>query len=160
MDTPIPFDWESTPIELKTNAARDSGKSLGVVFKAEGSAYAVYLTVTFNSAPTYKIGGCLNIEKGFDKALPTGGEMIWRFTKTRTKDGKIIVQMHCNDEEMVNFELSDSACPYEDVGTTWKDYWLLKAAKIRFRQGDNANEHYRAYTGESNKILTICVSIL
>ena len=159
MDTPIPFDWESTPIELKTNAARDSGKSLGVVFKAEGSAYAVYLTVTFNSAPTYKIGGCLNIEKGFDKALPTGGEMIWRFTKTRTKDGKIIVQMHCNDEEMVNVELSDTVCPYKSVfGMTWRDRWLLKPDTMKFIGDFTAIEVYRAYkTGE---ILTMCLSIL
>jgi hypothetical protein len=123
----IPFDWETTPIELKTNAARDSGKKLAVDFRTSNQNTGA-LSVTFNSdAPTYQIGFCSNQIK-FDKALPASGEMIWRFTKIRTSDKKIIVQMHCNDKEMVNVELSDTVCPVEMYGgLTWKDYWFKKA---------------------------------
>ena len=90
-------------------------------------------------------------QKSFETPLPVipeGGEMIWRFTKTKTSDGDIMLQFHCNDKEMLNVKLDEKTCDsryYKDNG--WKKYWGADVEKVMFAYNSNI-DYFRAYKGE------------
>merc|ERR1712176_1555403 len=100
----IDFDWEETPLEIRTNSLLGSGDQIKVRFLTEEGNPAGNLKIKFDDNASYFITDCMNKKKGFKLPSSEDGEYIWRVTKA---DGRIIV--HCNGEEVINVSYADSA---------------------------------------------------
>ena len=104
----------------------------------------------FTSSPKYLIPLCTSW-MDFPTELPNAKEKIWRITKTQTSES-ILLQIHCNDVELLNLSLSDSTC---NGDKRWKKYWPRKVNAITFNPfTDNASDFYRS--SKSGKYLNQC----
>jgi len=144
------IDWESTPFEVIPSASvRDeSGKVIILQFyKASGASAGQFIIYFLASGPEYFISFCMR-KKSFETSLPVipeGGEMIWRFTKTKTSDSDIMLQFHCNDKEMLNVKLDEKTCDDRNYkNNEWKKYWGADVEKTMFAYNSNI-DYFRAY---------------
>jgi len=148
----IDYDLESTPIEIKTTTASNSGESIGVKFFDSQKGQVGSYMVLFNTAkdPSYSIGGCHG-DKPFDSfpTVPQGENMIWRFSKIvdDSAPDDITIQIHCNDNKLVDHKLSDTICTQQPNGAWKQTYWSKSVKKISFDTGvGSKSEFYRGYT--------------
>lgn len=155
----IPFEWDKTPIEIKTTQAKDSDKSISLKFfmadkKTTAAGVAVKLASTI---PTYTLAGCSgNVQSPNPIPDAIAGELVWKFTKTQlpSKDpnGKpndpkvVIVTIECNGKEIVTVRLSDTVCTQFPNGQ-WRVNWNVDVGNVFFDPNvDSASEFYRAVT--------------
>merc|ERR1712003_45808 len=129
----IEFDWEETPLEIRTTSSPGSGDQIRVRFLTEDRNQAGNLKIKFDNPPSYFIPGCMNSKKEFELPSSEDGEYIWRVTKA---DGRIIV--HCNGEEVINVSYADSA------KVACREMWSEDTEAIEFMEEDNASDGYRA----------------
>merc|ERR1712176_361600 len=129
----IEFDWEETPLEIRTNSLLGSGDQIKVRFLTEEGSPAGNLKIKFDDNASYFITDCMNKKKGFKLPSSEDGEYIWRVTKA---DGRIIV--HCNGEEVINVSYADSA------KAACREMWSKDTEAIEFMEEDNASDGYRA----------------
>lgn len=153
----IPFEWDKTPIEIKTTQAKDSEKSISLkFFKADGATPAGGVAVKFASPnPTYVIPGC-RVPMPLTNPIPDANEYVWQFTKTQTpaKDPNakadapkdVMVNIKCNGKEMETVMLSDTVCTQFPNGQ-WRINWNVEVGNVYFDPNvDSASEFYRAVT--------------
>merc|ERR1712176_208439 len=129
----IEFDWEETPLEIRTTSSPGSGDQIRVRFLTEDRNQAGNLKIKFDNPPSYFIPGCMNSKKEFELPSSEDGEYIWRVTKA---DGRIIV--HCNGEEVINVSYADSA------KAACREMWSKDTEAIEFMGEDNASDGFRA----------------
>eukprot|EP00116_Pleurobrachia_bachei_P003983 sb/3464245/ len=137
----IPFDLESTPLQIKTDSTIGNGDRIAVVtFKEDESAMGE-LFMEFTEPMEYMIRYCM-IEDKMDRTkwlpLPAQppGEMdkIWTIRKTPTD-----LSIECNGVELLNYQFSDSS--YDSCVSTWGGDIV---DKIMFGMADKASDSYRA----------------
>ena len=150
LDRNIDFNLETTSLQIKTDSALGSGHKMLLYFftdqengtelgKLIEDTFAGGLGLSFSSTPNYWLTRCtvsgnpVNFEAD---VVPAEVNKLWKITLTRTSSPKIVI--HCNDVEVLNFELSDSSCRNVKDGTkTWSRYWNRKVGKIQFVPNKN-----------------------
>ena len=142
LDEYIDADLESSPLEIKTDSFLGSYEKVWVNFYTSEGEYAGGVIFLFLSTLQYWIRGCSNSRTDFPAALMTDTIKVWRISLTRTSGIRLVI--HCNNEEVLNFVLSDSTCSY---GSEWSDTWNKDIKQIRFEEGDTASDYY---TGRGN----------
>ena len=136
----IDHDIETTPLEIRSDSVLGSGDSVYVYFRDSQGNLAGGVHLELTSAPQYYIGWC-NGSFNFPTTLSTETVKVWRITVIKSSY-TISVQIHCNDEEMVNVLLTYSGC--------WSYYtWWRDGVQIYFYPGpgyDTASDYYRPYS--------------
>ena len=133
----VTIDLENTPLELKTESQVGSGEKARIDFM-NGGSYTGLLEIKFDSTPYYSLIWCTSGRNYFLSDLPTGENMVWKITFTRTTDLRI--QIHCNGVEVVNFVMTDETC--SQAG--WRSRWGKEVEKVLF-VANNAFKYYRPY---------------
>ena len=148
----INYDLESNPLEIKTNSDMGSGEKIKLFFytaqetNVDANIGGVY--VEFLPTPRYWIYRCTEYID-FAAALPTTTEKIWRVTVT--KSSGVRLQVHCNEEEVINVLLSETTCTDGSFASRWSNYWTQDMAKILFHFSDTASDYYRPYTAKGKE---------
>ena len=138
LGTVIPFDLESTPLQIKTYSTTGSGHYLFVVstHKADGSSIGRVL-VWFNSPTSiqYYIDDCISWTT---LSVQPSDEMykVWTTQKTVTA-----LSIECNGVEVLNYQFSDSTLP--NCVSQWEGDVV---DKIVF-SSDSASNSYRVKPG-------------
>jgi hypothetical protein len=139
----IDHDLETTPLEIKTDSILGSEDTMRVDFYDSNKTQAGGFVLLLTSPPQYYVWLCSGSYKTLQTHLPAATDKIWRLTLTRTSGIRLII--HCNEEEVLNFLISDSTC----IEKNWSAYWNRKVTKIWFDL-DTASDFYRP-TGKMNK---------
>ena len=146
----INFDLENIPLEIKTDSADGSGEKVRVGLRGNKGKTdtAGNVVFWFTSPPNYWIGHCTNSSgTNFPANLPSETSKIWRITLSRTSENKRVM-IHCNEIEVLNFEISDMTC----TESSWSNYWSKRVKKIYFHQEDTASDQYRSGKGPLTKM--------
>ncbi|XP_063692853.1 uncharacterized protein LOC134824807 [Bolinopsis microptera] len=131
----IEWDFESTPLEIKTNSVLGRDDRVSVwFFSAEGED-AGGVQLWFTSTPQHFLGYCSQSLTNFPVKPPSTADKVWRFTLTRTAGVRLVI--HCNEVEVLNKLLSQSTC----TDSRWSTYWNRDVTKIEF-SGDTASDYY------------------
>ena len=140
-DVDLHYDIETAPLELQTDSVLGSGDYVWVYFKDSQGQWAGGVLVSFTSTPKYVIAWCYGWYN-FPTTLPTATVKVWRITVIRSSD-IVSVQIHCNEEEVLNNVVSYSTC-----GTYWTRYWSRDVVQIYFHPdwADTASDYYRPYS--------------
>ena len=145
----IPYDLESTPLEIRTNRDFEKKDEFKVsVYGKENSIYGVIGIRWDTYPPRYRFSNCMKVfSNNFLTTLnlPSGSEKVWRITVGKSLDTRS-VQIHCNDVEVLNIEMSDRLCGV----VSWRDYWMQDREQITFDKQDTVCASYRPYTGNAN----------
>ena len=133
----IPFDLESTPLQIKTNSAANSGDQIYVRTYTGDVSYIGDVAVQFTSPVTYFIAKCIvwsNSLPELPVQPPDEVEKIWTIGKTATN-----LSIECNGVEVLNYQFSDSS------DTRCVPRWGGDVVeKILFLNYDTASDSYRA----------------
>ena len=146
LDTVIPFDLESTPLQIKTNSTVGSGDRIAVgTYTADGSIIG-RVGMLFTSPVKYGIGYCTSWTT-LPVQPPEEVEKTWTIQKTAT-----ILSMECNGVEVLNYQFSksgESRCVPHWGGDV--------VEKIKFdSEYDTASDNYRAMpTGNEGVLITV-----
>ena len=134
----IPWDLETTPLQIKTDSELGSGESVFVnVFNNAGSGIG-HVHVNFSSPMKYRIKHCIGSYTDLPVQPPVEVEKIWTIIKTETA---IIIT--CNNVEVVSYLFADSS--ESNCATKW-DGDIVE--KIRFSGlYDTSSDFYRAGKG-------------
>ena len=129
----INHDLENYPLELKIE-----GSSVHYIdFFASDEQYAG--GIVSDLSRTYRIVYCNNINFDFPTTLPIDPIKVWRLTLIRNKE--IRLQMHCNEDMVVDFLISNSSCP-DYPHEKWNRYWKRKVANIIPEYNSNTSYAY------------------
>ena len=127
----IPFDLESTPLQIKTNSIAGSWDRISVeTYTADGS-WIGQVMVQFTSPVTYYIGSCTG-STSLPVQPPDVSDKTWKILKTNTA-----LNIECNGVEVLNYQFSDSSW------TSCVPQWggdVVK--KIKFSSSDTASNSY------------------
>jgi hypothetical protein len=134
----LDHDFDSIPLEIKTDSLIGSGDILYLALENEAGWYSA-VRISFNSPPQYYLLDCTNSWNYFPTSLPTAKDKVWRITKTRTSG--IRLRIHCNEKEVLNILMSDSTCSYSN----WRRDWTSDNIRIYFNS-DTASDFYRPYS--------------
>ena len=139
----INFDLESTPLEIKTDSVAGSSEKVEINFFNQQDDYAGGVKISFTSPPTYYLKDCsVYPDNTFHNTPTTDVNKLWRITVTKTSDTRnFVIQLHCNDAEVLNVLLSDTVC-----AMGWSTYWNRDVTKINFSVYDTASDFYKTYT--------------
>ena len=127
-------------MEIKTDSI--SGEKVRVVLRDENEENAGGVAIVFGSTMKYRIWECTTNRVDFPTEPSTELNKIWRITLSRSSGSKSIV-IDCNDEEVLNFSLSDTTCDEDD----WNTYWSRNVVKIKFHSSDTASDAFQAAPG-------------
>ena len=134
----IDFNLEEYSLNITTDSTIGSDDLVGVIFYTSQGNSAGGLYLFFYSTPQYYIWYCsYNSNTNFPINLPSDKDKVWRVTLTRTSGIRLVV--HCNEEEVLNFLISDSTCD----DSNWSTYWSREVAKIKFHSYDTASDYYQ-----------------
>ena len=140
----IDLNLEEYSLNIKTHSTIGSDDKVSVKFYTSQGVQVGGLSLLFTtgSTPQYNIGSCIMVSTDFLTSLPTDNDKVWRVTLTRTLGIRLVV--HCNEEEVLNFLISDSTCSdYSE----WSTDWSREVAKIKFLSGDTASDYYQPQPG-------------
>ncbi|KAL5251950.1 hypothetical protein ACHWQZ_G014927 [Mnemiopsis leidyi] len=132
-------DLETTPLEIKTNSTLGSEDKVDVYFYTSRGDYAGRVWIYFLSNPQFGLGDCSSSLNNFPTNLPAAVDKVWRISLNRTSG--IRLQIHCNEDEVLNYLLSDGTCD----NSNWRDYWTRDVERIGFASDDTASDYYRLY---------------
>ena len=125
----IPFDLESTLLQIKTNSTAGSAKLIWLeTYNQLGNIGNI--GVYFNPPIKYYIGYCINMTD-LPVQPPNEVDKIWTIRKTATA-----LSIECNEVEVLNYQFSDSS----DTDCVTK--WGVDVMKIKFTEHDTASEGY------------------
>ena len=116
---------------MRVRHLNDQGKVAG------GITLQLYLTSS-SPSPKYQLWWCSEFTN-FPTDLPSATEKTWTFSVRRTTSVTFVID--CNDEEVLNVELSDTTC---NGDTSWTTYWNRKVEKIEFATHNTAADYCRA----------------
>ena len=130
----IPFDLESTPLQIKTDApaAGVTGYIWTELYDAQDEGIANFV-ILFISPTKYTMAKCQNDWPVLPTQPPDDVDKIWTFTKTTTA---LIIS--CNGVELLNYVFStssDGRC----VSTWSRDVEIIQFDATR----DKASDYYR-----------------
>ena len=123
------FDLETTPLQIKTDSARESfGLLFGLLFfTAEGKESGS----VFIGNPNYVIYPCSTKWTALPQNLiPAEQNKIWTITETATS-----VKIECNEVEVLTYTFTDSSMS-EECATGWS----RDTTKIKFKLSANTNK--------------------
>ena len=142
-DINIPFDLETTPLEIKTGIVK-TGTQIAIDFNKDSGYSTGAILIEFGVSPAkFRIIRCS--AKGswtpFNQLILFSAKKVWRFTKTRTALG-IGFMIHCNDLELLDIVISGLTCTDGD----WRR-WTGEVTRKIFFHGtyDRASDYYRPY---------------
>ena len=130
----INHDPMKTPLRIKTNTDLASKGKIKVRFYTVSGAIQAGLNIKIATTPQYWLNFCMpDSFRDFptDIVLPPPDEKVWVITITRTSGVRIIV--HCNGQEVLNLQLSNSLCTN---WSAWSSYWNKDYDKISISSGD------------------------
>ena len=138
----INFDLESTPLEIKTDSVAGSSEKVEINFFNQQDDYAGGVKIFLTSPPTYFLIDCSPYtDNTFHNTPTTDVNKVWRITVTKTYDTRnFVIQLHCNDAEVLNELLSDRVC-----AMGWSTFWSRDVTKINFSVYDTASDFYKTY---------------
>ena len=142
----IPWELESTPLQIKTDSALGSGHSISFAMyptEAQGVYYIGFILVKFSNPSRYYKHKC-KVWTDLPVQPPSELEKVWTFTKT--EDSFII---HCNNVKVLNLKFSDSSlgqCVTTWEGTQVGKILFYKNAMFNTHDSDTASDSYRGKT--------------
>ena len=137
----IDFNPEQYSLEIKSDSTLGSNDEVGVLFLTSQGDITGSLYLYFFSTPEYLIGYCSSSSAYLHTNLPPDKDKVWRITLTRTSGIRLVV--HCNEEEVLNYLISDSTCSISN----WSTFWSREVAKIKFSSFDDASDYYQTQPG-------------
>ena len=140
----IDFNLEEYSLNIKTHSTIGSDDKVSVKFYTSQGVQVGGLSLLFTSTPQYNIGRCITVSTDFLTSLPTDNDKVWRVTLTRISGISLVV--HCNEEEVLNYLLSDLTCIDTD-NSDWRSSWSREVAKIEFRSWETASDYYQPQPG-------------
>ena len=129
-------------LEIKTDSTKGSEEKVRVGLRDENEENAGGVAIVFGSTMKYKIWECTAGRIGFPTEPSTELDKIWRITLSRSSVSTSIV-IECNDEEVLNFSLSDTTCDVVD----WNTHWSRSVVKIKFHSSDTASDEFKSAPG-------------
>ena len=131
----IPWDLESTPLQITTNSKLGSSEQILVdVFDKDGSNIA-YVEVKFLSTMKYFLRYCTDEKTKLPVQPPEERNKIWTIKKTKTA---LIIT--CNNVEVLNYRFDGSSFGNDCVRRWDGDV----VEEIEFSKLDDASHFYRA----------------
>eukprot|EP00116_Pleurobrachia_bachei_P012508 sb/3472770/ len=135
-DAFIPFDLESTPLQIKTDSTATISVDMEMIwviaYTADGTKLAG-VSIKFRSPMKYAIAACTgDIWPQFQVQPPEEVDKIWTIRKTNTT-----LSIECNGVELVYYQFSnrvDNRCVSKWGGDI--------VDKIQFQTGDTASDSY------------------
>ena len=122
-------------ISTDTDSIEGSEEAVTVVFYDDNNEEAGTVYIRFTSPIKYKIGCCTSWTT-FPGTPPTDTDKTWRIGYNHTEKSLLL---HCNEVEVLNMVISDSACP----SNRWVTYWEMYPTQIMFYPSyDTASEQY------------------
>ena len=144
----IDFNLDKSPLEIKTDSTLQSYKLMRVYFYTSQDHEAGGVEIYFRPSPDYYLHNCHESWTQFHTDLPADNDKVWRITLTRSiRTSGIRLVIHCNDKEVVNVLMSDSACG----ASQWNNYWNKEIKKIKFSNTVSA-DFARQYFSPGNTI--------
>ena len=138
LNTYINNDLETSPLLIKTNSELGSLELVKVIFYAENTAQAGGISIHFLANPKFFIHSCKSWSV-FQAALPIAIMKEWKISliKNAAEDLYRVI-IHCNDKEVLSYDMSDSTC----TSTGWV-VWKTDIEKMKFKLNeDNASDFY------------------
>jgi hypothetical protein len=136
----INFELEKYPLEIKTEIKRGHVGQISVGLYTASDVQAGGFTVDFTSySINFDIFSCLLTPAGRTPNYHDNEDEVCR-VKLAKKPG-ISLKINCEDEEILNFPISQSKC--STLGGF--DTWNKEVAKIMFF---SSNNYYRALKGK------------
>ena len=126
----------SSPLAIKTDSSLGSDETVEIYFHTSEGSRAGGVTLYFTPSPKYELHKCTDSMTDFSADLPTEKEKVWRISLTKTSGIGLVI--HCNDEEVLDLLMSDSACSYN----RWDNHWGKDVEKIRFDNDDTASDYF------------------
>merc|ERR1712003_163218 len=132
--TPIGFDLENIPVEIRTDSNPESRDQIRISFFTEGKGKpSGNLKIKFDERPKYFIENCMVRAIEFEDPLADEDERVWRVTET---DEGIIV--FCNGVVVLNYKFKDA-----DKAKACIDMWSENTEVMEFHSQDTASDAYR-----------------
>ena len=139
----IPYDLESTPLQIKTNSAAGSGELVSVSFFTEAGSNVGNVILYFGSPAKYRMQ-CMPNSSPFASTLPSEVEKVWLITKLPGPSIKI----HCNGI-LVNVFQPLSLC-----SASSRDSWSGNVKQMKFSTSDTASDFYKPEPGNGISLTT------
>jgi hypothetical protein len=135
-------DLETTPLQIKTDSAAGSEEkvALAVWFSTADDRNSGGIRLKFTDPPEYHIGWGSEDWTTFPVDLPAEQTKIWTITETATT-----VNIACNEVEVLTYTFSDSS-----RSGCVSLHWSKDTEKMRFDEGYNPPEEFRAKPGNVN----------
>ena len=133
----IDSDLENFPFFIKTSSAMGSNEELKCFFYNAHGSGAGGIEIVYTLPPKYHVRHCDPPgKKYFPVALPSDKDKVWKLTLSRASVVRLVVL--CNDQEVLNLEISSSTCDYR----YWKSEWSRMVEKVKFPSSDSASDFY------------------
>nr|AFK75411.1 putative secretory peptide-1 [Pleurobrachia bachei] len=131
----IPWDLETTPLQIKTESTLGSKEEMFVKIYDKDMSYVCEVVVYFSTIMRYKLVPCtgdINTWTDLPVQPPVEVEKIWTFTKTETA-----FTITCNGVEVLTYQFADS--PHGDCVTKLGGDVV---EQIQFLNWDTASDYY------------------
>ena len=152
-DVVVDIDLETKVLKVKTDSKVGSNDYLSFQLYDAVGEYAGGLDIQFKSPPEYYIWWCKATSNNiFPTDLPQVRDRVWKITLTRTSGIRLVID--CNDENILDHQISDSTCEE----STWATYWSRIVKGIKFLSRDKASHFFssqRRFSPGNFKILNL-----
>ena len=133
----INYDLENSPLQIRTDSVVGSNEQVIVYFYTAQRDWTGGVQINLSSPPKYYLRFCTSSWTILPTALPTQTDKIWTITLIKTS--VIRLNINCNNREVLNVVMSDTACS----DSKWSEKWNKDVGKIRFTSTDKASGYYR-----------------
>ena len=138
----IDYDLENSPLFIKTKSEVGSYEKVQLDFFSETGDGAGRIYITFGENPDYQLWGCNSLNNDWDDFLNpdpfSETDKILKIALTRNSDMGVKLVIDCNNEEVLNMQISAPTCSE----VTWENYWNFAVKKIKFNKWDSASDQY------------------
>ena len=141
-DVKIPFNMDTTSLQIKTDSLAGSENAVNVQFFTAEKEYIGSVYLDFFSPPEYAVGGCMNnrYHPLPTNLIPSEVTKVWQINKLPG----LRITVQCNGLTVVDFTLTDETCDDHD----WSIMWNKQIKQIDFpARWDDASDEYRAKPG-------------
>ena len=132
---------DNSPFGIKTLSDVGSNERVVLHFYTNEQVSAGGLRIMFSDPPQYQLHECTNL-KNFPEDLPASDQKIWNIEVKKNQGIKVLI--YCNEELMVETEVSDETCNYNG---SWSEKWTGYMRKVRFTSEDTASKFYKPSKG-------------
>ena len=127
----VNYDLENSPLELKTYNTLGSNMTIEIIFLSSDNKRSGGLKIHLTSTPYYIITRCVTKYTVLSETCLTANDGdVWRVTVERFTftETRLTLTVHCNDEKMMESEISSEKCDME----TWAEHWSMETKMIKF----------------------------